>query len=139
MAHESKASRNAVSLEPEGDGIEINHAVVASIVGIAAREVPGVVDLAGGSFREEVKGFLAGRQSSGAGVEVRENARGEFEITLRIIATYGMQLYDIANEVQDAVRAQVRAMTNKQVAKVNVVVDGIRRAKEQPHTVQFED
>ena len=142
MASDSKHSPRAQLPDDDLDAtdcIDINHAVVASIVGIAAREVPGVVDLAGGSFREDLKGFLAGKQNSGTGVEISENARGQFIITLRIIATYGMQLFQIAEEVQDAVRSQVRAMTNKDVIRVHVVVDGIRKAKDLPHDIEYQD
>ena len=116
--------------------IQINHEVVASIVAIAAREVPGVAGLTGGSFREDLKGFLGGKRETGMGVTVNEDEHGRYEITLRIVVNYGLQLARIAQDVQLAVRQQVEVMTGKLAYRVHVIVDGIRQPEPANRTEQ---
>ncbi|HSH10048.1 MAG TPA: Asp23/Gls24 family envelope stress response protein [Oceanipulchritudo sp.] len=107
--------------------ISINNEVVAEIVAMAAREVPGVVSLAGGSIKDDIAGLFGGRRDSTASVGIREVADGSYHISVKLILTFGVQLAKVAQSVQVAIREQVENMTNKDVSKVDVIVDGIRR------------
>lgn len=107
--------------------ISINNEVVASIVALAAREVPGVVGLASGGIKDDLAGFFSGRRDGGGGVTIGEDAHGAYIIGVKLILNFGVQLAKVAEEVQIAVRDQVQNMTNKHVLKVNVIVDGIRQ------------
>lgn len=118
------------SLEPLQEdsslgSISINNEVVANIVAMAAREVPGVVCLASGGLKEDIAGFFGSKRDGS--VSIREDENGSYEIGIKLILTFGVQLAKVAEEVQIAIRDQVHNMTNKDVARVNVIVDGIRQ------------
>ena len=139
MEDESR-SENYDNLEPiqeeSGEGsISINLEVVAEIVAMAAREVPGVVSLASGGIKDDIAGLFGGRKDATSSVTIKEESDGSYNIGVKLILTFGVQLAKVAQAVQVAVREQVEKMTNKDVSKVNVIVDGIRReetAKEEP-------
>ncbi|MEX0330922.1 MAG: Asp23/Gls24 family envelope stress response protein [Puniceicoccaceae bacterium] len=114
--------------EDSGMGnISINNEVVAEIVAMAAREVEGVVSLASGGIKDDIAGLFGGRKDSSSSVGIQEEADGSYHISVKLILTFGVQLAKVAQNVQVAVRERVENMTNKDVSKVNVIVDGIRR------------
>lgn len=123
--------------EDSGMGnISINNEVVAEIVAMAAREVEGVVSLASGGIKDDIAGLFGGRKDSSSSVSIQEEADGSYHISVKLILTFGVQLAKVAQNVQVAVRERVENMTNKDVSKVNVIVDGIRRESapaEEPH------
>jgi len=107
--------------------ISINNEVVANIVAMAAKEVTGVVSLASGGLRDDLAGLFGGRKESGTGVAIHETEEGKYHIRVKLILTFGVQLAKVAENVQEAIRDQVENMTNKEVAKVDVIVDGVRQ------------
>lgn len=114
--------------EDSGYGsISINNDVVANIVAMAAREVPGVVSIASGGLRGDLAGLFSGKKDSGTGVSIKEDENGEYVVGIKLILTFGVQLAKVAQDVQCAIRDQVENMTNKGVSKVNVIVDGVRQ------------
>jgi uncharacterized alkaline shock family protein YloU len=115
-------------LAEEGNAgdIKVSHEVVASIVRIAAQEVPGVISVGGaGGFREEIVGIFNKRESSG-GITVAENAQKNYVISVKVILRFGVELAKVGEEIQIAVREQVSKMTNKKVARIDVLIDGVR-------------
>lgn len=107
--------------------ISINNEVVANIVAMATREVPGVVGLASGGLKDDIAGLFGSKRDSGSAVSIREEADGSYHINVKVILTFGVQLAKVAESIQVAVRDQVENMTNKEVSKVNIIVDGVRR------------
>lgn len=125
--------------EDSGMGnISINLEVVAEIVAIAAKEVPGVVSLASGGFKSDIAGLFGGRKDSSAAVSIKEETDGSYHISVKLILAFGVQLAKVAQAVQLAIRDRVENMTNKDVTKVNVFVDGIQR-EDAPEEVVVED
>ncbi|MGC9449844.1 MAG: Asp23/Gls24 family envelope stress response protein [Oceanipulchritudo sp.] len=112
--------------------ISINNEVVANIVAMAAREVPGVVSLASGSIKDDIAGLFGSRRESGSSVAIREEADGSYHISVKLILSFGVQLAKVAQSVQVAVRDRVENMTNKEVSKVNIIVDGVRQEETEP-------
>lgn len=110
---------------PELGDIKINHDVVASIVRLAAQQVPGVAGV-GGGFVDGLSDLLSSRDADKRGVKVTEDAQGAYSMEVRIVVMYGAEIGRTAYEVQVAVRKQVIAMTDKNVARVDVVVEGVR-------------
>ena len=114
--------------EESGEGsISINLEVVAEIVAMAAKEVPGVVSLASGGIKDDIAGLFGGRKDGSSSVTIKEEGDGSYSIGVKLILTFGVQLAKVAQAVQVSIREQVENMTNKEVSKVNVIVDGIRR------------
>lgn len=110
--------------------IKINHSVVASIVRIAALEVKGVAAV-GGGFVDGIREIFRGRESD-HGVEVSENEAGEYVIECRIMMRFGVELASTALHVQQNIAEHVKRMTMKEVARVDVIIDGVRMDEEKP-------
>lgn len=105
--------------------IKINHTVVASIVKLATLEVPGVVSVAGGGLVGEIAGIFS-KKDSGAGIQVGEDEDANYVIIIRVILSFGVELAKTAYGIQTSVRDQVENMTNKRVARVDVIIDGVK-------------
>lgn len=112
--------------QPELGDIKINHTVVASIVRLAAMQIPGVAGVGGGIVDGISELFTKRRESDHRGVKVSETEHDSYVIELRIVINYGSEIGKTAYEVQVAVRKQVIAMTGKNVAKVDVIIEGVR-------------
>lgn len=112
--------------QPELGDIKINHTVVASIVRLAAMQIPGVAGVGGGIVDGISELFTKRRESDHRGVKVSETEQDSYVIELRIVINYGSEIGKTAYEVQVAVRKQVIAMTGKDVAKVDVIIEGVR-------------
>lgn len=111
--------------QPELGEIKINHDVIASIVRLAALQVPGVAAV-GGGFVDGISELLSKREADKRGVKVTEDAHGLYSVELRLVVNYGAEIGRTAYAVQVAVRKQIIAMTDKSVARVDVVVEGVR-------------
>ncbi|MDR2674962.1 MAG: Asp23/Gls24 family envelope stress response protein [Opitutaceae bacterium] len=105
--------------------IKINHNVVASIVRIAASQVPGVSGV-GGGFADDLSELFTKRESDHRGVKISEDSAGAYAIEVRIVITYGFEIGKTALDVQLAVHRQVMGMTGKTVSRVDVIVEGVR-------------
>ncbi len=104
--------------------IKINHSVVASIVRIATLEVEGVAAV-GGGFVDGIREIFRGRESD-HGVQVSLSEAGDYEIEVRVVMLFGVELATVAMHVQESVLEHIRRMTMKEVARVDVIIDGIR-------------
>lgn len=112
--------------QPELGDIKINHTVVASIVRLAALQVAGVASVGGGIVDGISELFTKRREADHRGVKVTETDDETYLIELRLVINYGSEIGKTAYEVQVAVRKQVMAMTGKNVAKVDVIIEGVR-------------
>jgi uncharacterized alkaline shock family protein YloU len=101
--------------------------VVQKIVALAAREVPGIYDLGGGTartlgaIRERIPGSS---QSSGQGVTV-EVGQSQAAVDLEVVTEYGMSITDVAKSVRRNVISAVEGMTGLEVTEVNLSVNDI--------------
>lgn len=120
--------------------IRINHSVVASIVRLAALEVTGV-SAVGGGFVDGIADIFKSKGDE-RGVRVDQDEVGDYKIEIRVILHFGCELATVATQIQQRVAEQIEKMTSKNVARVNVVIDGVRTHEEeakddweqQPHT-----
>jgi uncharacterized alkaline shock family protein YloU len=103
--------------------IRINHAVVANIVRIAAQRVPGVHSVGGGRF--EGVADLFSRRDGEKGVRVSEDEGGVYQIEIRVILDFGVELAQTGGQIQQAVREEVSKMTSKDVGRVDIIIDGV--------------
>jgi uncharacterized alkaline shock family protein YloU len=122
--------------------IRINHSVVANIVRLAALEVSGVVSV-GGGFVDGIAEIFS-KKGDERGVRVTEDEVGDYNIEIRVMLRFGVELAAVAGQAQQRIAEQVEKMTSKNVSKVNVIIDGVRTQEEanaeaeswedQPHT-----
>lgn len=110
--------------------IKINHSVVASIVRLSAQENAGVYAV-GGSFVDGIAEIFSKKEASERGVRVTESEGGHYQIEIRLILKYGVELAKCAYQVQISVKERVEKMTGKLVERVDVVIDGVK-SKEEP-------
>ena len=136
MSEEKKQSKKQENEEEivlnEGENnIEISDDVVAVIAGMAASEVSGVAEMAGG-FAGGISEVLSGKKNLAKGIKVEILDNKETRIDVNIIVEYGARIPDIAFEIQKRVKKSVENMTGLNVLEVNVHVQGVS-------TVQLED
>jgi len=111
------------------DSIRIADSVVASIVRMACLEVDGVVSVGGASegFWENISGKKPGR-----GVLVTLDEAENYVIEVHVEMRFGVELAKVAMQVSQNIREQVSRMTMKGVAKVDVIIDGVRMEADKP-------
>ena len=136
MSEEKKQTKKVENEEEvvlnEGENnIEISDDVVAVIAGMAASEVSGVAEMAGG-FAGGISEVLSGKKNLAKGIKVEILDNKETRIDVNIIVEYGARIPDIAFEIQKRVKKSVENMTGLNVLEVNVHVQGVS-------TVQLED
>ncbi|TFC09456.1 Asp23/Gls24 family envelope stress response protein [Cryobacterium algoritolerans] len=106
----------------------IADSVVAKIVGIAAREVPGVFALGGGAVRAlgAIRDAISGTDlSQGVSIAVDET-RVAVEISL--VVEYPHELQKVADDVRAAITHAIHAIVGMQVTAVDVTVKDVHYA-----------
>ncbi len=96
---------------PGGGAISVSGDVIASIAGLAAAEVEGITPPRGGQFR---KGEAAKRN-----VETIIDG-GEVRIFIKAALIYGYKVAQVAQELQERIKANVERMTGLNVNSVDV-------------------
>ncbi|TFB91597.1 Asp23/Gls24 family envelope stress response protein [Cryobacterium sp. HLT2-28] len=102
--------------------------VVAKIVGIAAREVPGVFALGGGAARAlgAIREAISGTDpSQGVSITVDET-RVAVEISL--VVEYPHELQKVADDVRAAITTAIHTIVGMQVTAVDVTVKDVHYA-----------
>lgn len=106
--------------------IKIADDVVATIAGIAAKEVEGV----SGMCAAQAMDFFA-KKSPAKGIRVTLSGNTA-AVELCIQVQYGYKLPDVAFEVQQNVKKAIETMTGLSVTGVDVRVDSVAFSKEEP-------
>ena len=102
--------------------VRIADEVIASIAGIAAVDVSGVVGMSSGLIGGMAE--MMGKKNPAKGVKVQVGAR-EIAVDLYIIVEYGLRIPDVALQVQEKVKEAVETATGMSVIEVNVHVQGV--------------
>ncbi|MDG1138375.1 MAG: Asp23/Gls24 family envelope stress response protein [Opitutales bacterium] len=105
--------------------IRINHSVVAGIVRLATQSVTGVVNVGGGGVVEGLTDFFSKKESE-RGVKVAEAKDGGYDIEVRVVLEFGVDLAKVGVAIQEAVRDQILAMTGNHSKNIDVVIDDIK-------------
>ena len=113
--------------EPETGMVKISEDVIEVLADKAAREIDGVAGLTAG-FLGSVADML-GKKSGAKGVDVdiKDNT---VNITVHVVIKFGCRIPEIAWRIQEAVKNTVESMTNLEVTKVNIFVDGVKFEEE---------
>ncbi|MCQ2495326.1 MAG: Asp23/Gls24 family envelope stress response protein [Lachnospiraceae bacterium] len=102
--------------------VKISENVVASIAGLAASEVDGVVSLAGNLTNEIVAKI--GVKNNSKGIKIRFENRTVFA-DVYINIKYGFGIPDVSEKVQERVKSAIENMTGVTVSDVNVRIVGV--------------
>lgn len=115
--------------EKDVGAIRIANEVVGIIAGLAATEIDGVAGMSGGIVGGIAEMLGKKNLSKGVKVEVGEK---EAAVDLYVIMDYGASIPDVAWRVQENVKKGIESMTGLDVVEVNVHVQGVSFANEEP-------
>ena len=121
--------KEETEIEKRTDTLQFDDYVIEKIAAIAARDIPGVLELKGGFFSGITEAFSASTDTNtqGVSVEVDEN---NVVVDLKAILEYGQSAPRIFTKVKDTIREKVREMTGLNVTSVNMKVSDIMTEKE---------
>ena len=108
--------------------------VIATIAGVAAIEIQGVVGMSGGISGGITE--LLGKKNLTKGIKV-DIANDEAVIDINIVVEYGCEIHNVADKIQENVRKSVETMTGLRVVKVNVNVQGVNVKQEPNKTLKL--
>ncbi len=103
--------------------INVANDVVATIAGMAVAKVDGVAKMAGG-FTEGLKA-ISGKKQMSRGIKV-ETEEDTVKIEINIIVKYGVNIREVAKNIQNIVKEEVENMTGNKVEKVVVNIQGVK-------------
>lgn len=114
------------ALKDERGSTQIADIVVTKVAGIAAREVPGVYDLGGGTARAwgSVTHKVGIGDGYGQGVSVEVGER-EAAVDLTVVIEYGESIPDVVRRIRDNVTKRLEGITGLKVAEVNIAVNDL--------------
>jgi uncharacterized alkaline shock family protein YloU len=114
------------------DSTRISDDVLSTIAGFELAKIQGISAVGGG-----ISDFL-GRKSPSKGIKV-EVADEKITIDVGVTVDYGINIPDVAHEIQTRLRKAITEMTGKFVSAVNVTIQGIRTNVDRRENVAKED
>jgi uncharacterized alkaline shock family protein YloU len=105
--------------------IRINHSVIAGIVRLATQSVEGVVNVGTAGVVEGLTDFFSKKESE-RGVKVTETSDGGYEIEVRVVLEFGVDLAKTGVSIQETIRDQILSMTGNQARSIDVIIDDIK-------------
>ena len=91
----------------------------------ATLKTEGVAEMAGG-ITNTISKSIRGRDLVAKGAKVTRN-NDQIEIDLHVIVSYGCKIPQVAWDIQDNVKNEIRSMTNMKLNAVNLHVEGVKK------------
>ncbi len=107
--------------------LRISHDCLAELAGLAALECYGVVGMTHPSLTVGVAQILS-RDKLKKGVRVLSE-KGKIKIQLYVVIEYGVNLVEVAKNLIERVKYEVKKHTGIEVQTVDVFVQGIKKGK----------
>jgi uncharacterized alkaline shock family protein YloU len=104
--------------------VKIHKDVVSNITALAALEIEGIKRI-GRSLTSGIWELLGRKSASSIKIEFDKNE--EVRIEIPVIIKYDYNIHDVADKVQENVRANIERMTNLSVKDITVDVQAIER------------
>ena len=111
--------QNHEQVQPTGN-LKISREVIATIARYAALEIEGVASLA--AFSPNLKGLIKRQVTRPIAIELNDEIA---TITIHLNVKAGVNIPQVSERVQAAVKETVQTMTGIAVNRVNIVVSGI--------------
>ncbi|UQS83465.1 Asp23/Gls24 family envelope stress response protein [Bombilactobacillus thymidiniphilus] len=115
----------AVSIKTKYGNIAVSNEVIASIVGVAATDIYGIVGMASKSQIRDGMNMILNRDNYTRGVVVRQEG-DDTVVDVYIIVGYGVKISEVCRNVQNRVKYNLETMLGAPTAKVNVIVQGVK-------------
>lgn len=109
------------------DQIRVADGALASIIGLSAHEVPGVVGMAPASITEGLRRILGARQVDEGVIIEHPRGAGRADVDLHVVVAYGVNIPVVADSIRERVRYAARSLAGIELDEVRVHVAGISR------------
>ena len=119
------APAEASLIEGELGEIKIHENVIANLVAMAARQIPGVSRLAGSTVVDAIASIVGSRRMQARAITVGIAGDNCVTIDLKLNILVGFRLPDVVQQVQRAVIDNIESVTGMTVTRVNVAVQDI--------------
>jgi uncharacterized alkaline shock family protein YloU len=128
MTKETSSKKHVIEETKHGSGevagvIHMAEDVVATIAGLAARQIPGIHSLG----KSRIISF-GDKPTKGVGVEVGSK---EAALDLDIIVEYGFDIRKVAGELRHRIATEVDRMAGRKVVEINLNVVDIKLPEEE--------
>lgn len=112
-------------MEGELGEIKIHENVIANLVAMATRKIPGVSRLAGSTVVDAIASIVGSRRMQARAITVGIAGDNCVTIDLKLNILVGYRLPDVVQQVQRAVIDNIESVTGMTVTRVNVAVQDI--------------
>lgn len=123
VAAKQKSKDSTVSGQAK-DRVSVTDEALATIIGLAAHEVPGVVGMAPAGLREGIKRVLGVAQAD-EGVEVARS--DDTSVDLHVVVAYGVNIPVVADSIRDRVLYAAKAYAGVELDTVRIHIAGVSR------------
>lgn len=104
--------------------VQIHRKVLVDIILSALENLDGV-KIARNVSLEKILGYFG--KTDDSAVKIRVNDQEEVSMEIKVIVRYGLNIPDIAREIQEAVRSAVGKTVNITLKEIHINVQGIER------------
>lgn len=127
-ARSTRGRAKRAPVASDGDRTHVSDEALATLIGLAAHEVPGVVGMAPTSLGEGIRRILGVSQAD-EGVEIRrpDDDPEHPDVELHVVVAYGVNIPVVAESVVQRVRYAARHYGGVGVREVKVHVAGVSR------------
>ncbi len=124
----NRGSRSQAKAPDPGDRTHVADDALATLIGLAAHEVPGVVGMAPTSLGEGIRRILGVSQAD-EGVDIRrpDDDPEHPDVELHVVVAYGVNIPVVAESVVERVRYAAKHYGGVGVRDVKVHVAGVSR------------
>ncbi|MBO4358485.1 MAG: Asp23/Gls24 family envelope stress response protein [Erysipelotrichaceae bacterium] len=116
----------------DNEVLNVSDDVLAVCAINATLKTEGVAEMAGG-ITNIISKKTRGKElvSKGAKVTRVTKNKDQIEIDLHVIVSYGCKIPQVAWDIQENVKNEIRSMTNMKLNAVNIHVEGVKRDDEE--------
>jgi uncharacterized alkaline shock family protein YloU len=130
MAEKQKLEKKKVEKPKEkddgNDKITVTDAALATIIGLAAHEVPGVIGMAPANIKDGLKRIL-GVSDADEGVQVAKTASNT-NVDMHVVVAYGVNIPVVADLIRERVHYAAKTYAGVELDNVRVHIAGVSRA-----------
>jgi uncharacterized alkaline shock family protein YloU len=130
MAEKQKPEKKKVEKAKEkddgNDKITVTDGALATIIGLAAHEVPGVIGMSPANIKDGLKRIL-GVSDADEGVQVAKTTSNT-NVDLHVVVAYGVNIPVVADLVRERVHYAAKTYAGVELGNVRVHIAGVSRA-----------
>lgn len=130
MAEKQKLEKKKVEKPREkddgNDKITVTDAALATIIGLAAHEVPGVIGMSPANIKDGLKRIL-GVSDADEGVQVAKTASNT-NVDMHVVVAYGVNIPVVADLIRERVHYAAKTYAGVELGSVRVHIAGVSRA-----------